>query len=465
MQIGCIVTYSFGSKSVPMNLEIYLLILIVLAILNLLVFLLKGSKDYSTQFSQILVDLTDHFNRNENRNKTEFSNSRIELSQSLRANQEVMTNQLNTYADHQNKLLHSFQNQLVHLNETNYKSLNDLRMSMDKSIADMRQEVNLRLESIQKDNHNQLERMRHTVDEKLQKTLEERLGKSFELVSQRLMEVQNGLGEMKTLANGVGDLKKVLSNVKTRGVLGEIQLGNILEQLLTPEQYGLNVATIPDSSCHVEFAIKLPGKERDGAPLWLPIDSKFPMDRYHRLQEAYEQADMDLISIATKQLEQTIKLMAKDIKEKYIAPPHTTDFGILFLPTEGLYADVVRNTGLIQYLQREYKIMVAGPTNLAALLNSLQMGFRSLAIEKRTSEVWKVLSSVKTEFGKFGGVLDKVQTKLRQASDTIDKVGVRSRAIERQLRTVEQLPESAHAELPFDDGIQIEDFVEPPVLS
>jgi DNA recombination protein RmuC len=292
------------------------------------------------------------------------------------------------------------------------------------------------------------------------------LGKSFELVSKRLMEVQNGLGEMKTLANGVGDLKKVLSNVKTRGVLGEIQLGNILEQLLTPEQYGLNVATIPDSACHVEFAIKLPGREIDDKPVWLPIDSKFPMDKYHHLQEAYEAMDTELITKTSKDLFNTIKSMAKDIRDKYIAPPHTTDFGILFLPTEGLYADVVRNTDLIQFLQREYKIMVAGPTNLAALLNSLQMGFRSLAIEKRTSEVWKILSSVKTEFGKFGGVLDKVQTKLRQASDTIDKVGVRSRAIERQLRTVESLPEASEtAALPFDDGVQIEDFIDQPILS
>ncbi len=452
-------------KQLPMNLEILLYITIVLGILNLILVLFKSGSDYSGQFEKVITDMNDHFGRLENLNKIEASNSRVELAQSLRTNQEVINNQLKTYADHQNKLLLSFQNQLVHLNETNYKSLNDLKESMVKSITDIRQEVNQRLELIQKDNNQQLERMRHTVDEKLQKTLEERLGKSFELVSQRLMEVQNGLGEMKTLANGVGDLKKVLSNVKTRGVLGEIQLGNILEQLLTPEQYSINVATIPDSACYVEFAIKLPGKEIDGAPVWLPIDSKFPMDRYHQLQEAYEQADTDLISLATKRLEQTIKLMAKDIKEKYISPPHTTDFGILFLPTEGLYADVVRNTNLIQYLQREYKIMVAGPTNLAALLNSLQMGFRSLAIEKRTSEVWKILSSVKTEFGKFGGVLDKVQTKLRQASDTIDKVGVRSRAIERQLRTVERLPETTHAELPFDDGIQIEDFVEPPVLS
>ena len=451
-----------------MNEELYLQILIGLSILITLILLFKGSKDYSDRFDQIYKDLADQLSKNEHFSKSEFASNRLELSQSIRGNQEIVNNQLKRQADYQNKLLQSFQSQLINLNDTNYKSLNDLRDSMTKSLLEIRQEVNLRLETIQKDNHTQLERMRHTVDEKLQKTLEDRLGKSFELVSKRLMEVQNGLGEMKTLANGVGDLKKVLSNVKTRGVLGEIQLGNILEQLLTPEQYGLNVATIPDSACHVEFAIKLPGREIDDKPVWLPIDSKFPMDKYHHLQDAYEAMDSDLINSTSKDLFNTIKSMAKDIRDKYISPPHTTDFGILFLPTEGLYADVVRNTDLIQLLQGEYKIMVAGPTNLAALLNSLQMGFRSLAIEKRTSEVWKILSSVKTEFGKFGGVLDKVQTKLRQASDTIDKVGVRSRAIERQLRTVtvESLPESGQtAALPFDDGVQLNDFIDQPMLS
>ena len=362
-----------------MNEEIYLQILIGLSIIIALILLFRRSEDYSERFDQIYKDLADQLSKNEHFSKSEFASNRLELSQSIRGNQEIVNNQLKRQADYQNKLLQNFQSQLVNLNDTNYKSLNDLRDSMTKSLLEIRQEVNQRLETIQKDNHTQLERMRHTVDEKLQKTLEDRLGKSFELVSKRLMEVQNGLGEMKTLANGVGDLKKVLSNVKTRGVLGEIQLGNILEQLLTPEQYGLNVATIPDSACHVEFAIKLPGREIDDKPVWLPIDSKFPMDNYHHLQDAYEAMDSDLINSTSKDLFNTIKSMAKDIRDKYISPPHTTDFGILFLPTEGLYADVVRNTDLIQLLQGEYKIMVAGPTNLAALLNSLQMGFRSVS--------------------------------------------------------------------------------------
>jgi len=409
--------------------------------------------------------MTNSFQRSDELTRSEFKNNRDEFSRATLQTQELVGSQLKTYGEHQEALLKSFQTQLTTLTTSNHKGLNELRNQMARSLAEIRVEVNQRLETIQKDNHTQLERMRHTVDEKLQKTLEERLGKSFELVSQRLIEVQKGLGEMQHLANGVGDLKKVLSNVKTRGVLGEIQLGNILEQLLTPEQYSINVATIPDSRCHVEFAIKLPGKDDGDRPIWLPIDSKFPMDKYEQLQDAYDRGETQEIATVTKALFTTIKAMAKDINEKYIEPPYTTDFGILFLPTEGLYAEVARHTELLQTLQRDYKIMVAGPTNLAALLNSLQMGFRSLAIEKRSSEVWKILGAVKTEFHKFGGVLDKVQTKLRQASDTIDKVGVRSRAIERQLRGVEQLPEGSTMDaLPFDDGVQMEDLVEPTLV-
>ncbi|MCL4159378.1 UNVERIFIED_CONTAM: hypothetical protein GTU68_040627 [Idotea baltica] len=246
--------------------------------------------------------------------------------------------------------------------------------------------------------------------------------------------------------------------------MGEIQLGNILEQLLSPEQYSLNVSTIPGSRNHVEFAIKLPGRDKAQTEVWLPIDSKFPMDRYLQLHEAYDDGDKELIVAAKKELVKTIKVMGKDIKDKYIEPPHTTDFGILFLPTEGLYAEVVRESELMQDLQNNYKIIVAGPTNLAALLNSLQMGFRSIAIEQRSSEVWKILGTVKTEFGKFGGVLEKVQRKLTEASNTIDKVGIRTRAIERNLRDVEALPDpKKNNELPFDDGVDMEDFVELPV--
>lgn len=435
---------------------ILILLLVISCIQLMLIVLFRPRK--SEEKASLVPLLTSSFHRSDEVTREEFKTNREEFARHSRDAHHLLGQQLKTFGRHQEALLNGFRTQLGQLTSSNDKSLHDLRVQLSKSLQEIRLEVNQRLETIQKDNHTQLERMRHTVDEKLQKTLEERLGKSFELVSQRLIEVQKGLGEMQNLASGVGDLKKVLSNVKTRGVLGEIQLGNILEQLLTPEQYSINVATIPDSRCHVEFAIKLPGREDGDRPVWLPIDSKFPMDKYEYLQDAYDSGDPDLITKTTKELFLTIKAMAKDIHEKYIEPPYTTDFGILFLPTEGLYAEVARHTDLIQLLQRDYKIMVAGPTNLAALLNSLQMGFRSLAIEKRSSEVWKVLGAVKTEFAKFGGVLDKVQTKLRQASDTIDKVGVRSRAIERQLRGVEQLPAGNQESLPFDDGIQMEDL-------
>jgi len=383
-----------------------------------------------------------------------FSQTRIENNNRLDGFEMKQLGQLD-------KINGEIQRQLKGLTDSNEHKFDALRDSMFKAMSDIRLNLNARLETIQEDNHKQLEKMRETVDEKLHKTLEERLGKSFELVSKQLIEVQKGLGEMQELANGVGDLKKVLSNVKTRGVMGEIQLGNILEQLMSPDQYSLNVSTIPGSRNHVEFAIKLPGRDKDLKEVWLPIDSKFPMDRYLQLHDAYEDGDKDLIAEAKKELVKTIKVMAKDIKDKYIEPPYTTDFGILFLPTEGLYAEVVRQPELIQVLQRDYKIIVAGPTNLAALLNSLQMGFRSLAIEKRSSEVWKILGTVKTEFGKFGGVLEKVQRKLTEASNTIDKVGIRTRAIERNLRDVEALPDpKQNNELPFDDGVDMEDFVE-----
>ena len=250
--------------------------------------------------------------------------------------------------------------------------------------------------------------------------------------------VQRGLGEMQNLASGVGDLKKVLSNVKTRGVIGEMLLGNILEQILSPEQYSLNVKTIPNSSAHVEFAIKFPGN--DSHEVWLPIDSKFPMDKYEQLLEAYDTGTPEQIDLCQSKLMKTVVTMAKEINEKYIAPPFTTDFGVMFLPVEGLYAEIVRNTALMTELQNKYRIMLAGPTNLAAFLNSLQMGFKTLAIEKRSSEVWNILATVKTEFGKFGETLEKVQDKLMSASKSIDDVGVRTRAIQRNLRKVEDGP-------------------------
>ncbi|MCL2498400.1 MAG: DNA recombination protein RmuC [Symbiobacteriaceae bacterium] len=308
-----------------------------------------------------------------------------------------------------------------------------------QNLEQIRQTVERRLSALQEENNQKLEQMRATVDEKLQKTLEERIGQSFRIVSERLEQVYKGLGEMQTLATGVGDLKRVLSNVRTRGILGEIQLNAILEQILTPEQYYKNIATRPGSSQVVEFAIRLPGDER--GEVLLPIDAKFPADAYGRLMEAYEGGNMTEVESAATQLERTIKGFARDIRDKYIEPPSTTDFAIMFLPFEGLYAEVVRR-GLLEALQREYRVTIAGPTTMAALLNSLQMGFQTLAIQKRSGEVWRVLGAVKTEFGRFGDVLQAAQRRLEQTNKELENlVGVRTRQIVRRLSTVTALPE------------------------
>lgn len=334
--------------------------------------------------------------------------------------------------------------------------------SVEERLETVKVAVEGRLKALQEDNERRLEQMRQTVDEKLQGTLEKRLGDSFKLVGERLEAVQRGLGEMQTLASGVGDLKKVLTNVKVRGTWGEIQLGNLLSQMLTPEQYGTNVATRPGSSERVEFAVKLPGQAGSEGPVWLPIDAKFPTEDYQRLVDASERGDPAAVEVSAAQLEGRIRLCAKDIHDKYVNPPNTTDFGILYLPTEGLYAEVARRAGLIEFLQREYKVSLAGPTTLSALLNSLQMGFRSLAIQKRSSEVWQLLGAVKTEFGKFGDVIQKVDKKLIEASNSLQTVSVRTRAIERKLRGVEVLPagEAAHllgpSEAAADDGESVE---------
>ncbi|MFC5743134.1 DNA recombination protein RmuC [Dyella tabacisoli] len=309
----------------------------------------------------------------------------------------------------------------------------------EKRLADMRTTLETKLQAIQNDNAAKLEQMRATVDEKLQSTLETRLGQSFKLVSERLEAVQRGLGEMQSLATGVGDLKRVLTNVKTRGTYGEVQLGALLEQILVAEQYAANVATVPGSNERVEYAIRLPGQQ-DGQPVWLPIDAKFPVEDYQRLLDAQEAADADAAQIAGRALETRVREEAKRIHSKYVAPPYSTDFAILFLPTEGLYAEVIRRPGLSDMLQREYRITLAGPTTLTALLNSLQMGFRTLAIEKRSSEVWQLLAAVKTEFGKFGLVLDKTRKQLDTVRNSIDSAGQRTRAIERKLRDVETMP-------------------------
>ena len=325
----------------------------------------------------------------------------------------------------------------------------DNAMQTEQKLDQMRRSLSESLERMQTGNQAQLDSIRKTVDEKLQETLDRKLNDSFQLVSQRLEQVYKGLGEMQTLAAGVGDLKKVLSNVKTRGVLGEIQLGAILEQLLTPDQYAVNVATKQGSQANVEYAIRLPGS--DGNPVWLPVDAKFPLDAYEQLLTAYDTADAVQVESAVKALKIRVKSFAKDVQTKYIDPPNTTDFAILFIPVEGLYAELVR-AGMVEILQREHKVTLAGPTTMSALLNSLQMGFRTLAIQKRSSEVWKVLGAVKSEFEKFATVLEATQNRLNQANSELDKlVGTRTRQIQRTLKNVETLPdESVLAALPED---------------
>lgn len=326
------------------------------------------------------------------------------------------------------------------------RELSRATQGLDERFVQLRSAVESRLQAIQADNAGKLEEMRRTVDEKLHATLEQRLGESFKLVSDRLDQVHRGLGEMQTLAIGVGDLKKVLTNVKTRGTWGEVQLGSLLEQILTVDQYDINVVTHPGSNDRVEFAIRLPGKE-EGHPVWLPIDAKFPVEDYQRLMDAQERGEHAQVEEASKAIETRLKAEARTIREKYISPPHTTDFAILYLPTEGLYAEALRRPGLTDTLQREWRINLAGPTTLAAMLNSLQMGFRTLAIEQRSADVWRVLGAVKTEFGKFGEALAHTRRKLDEASNSIGKAETRTRVLSRQLREVEALPVEAAASL------------------
>lgn len=344
--------------------------------------------------------------------------------------------------DKQDAALLARQDLLIRSVEDSLKKLQDQQahtaMQTEQKLEQLRRGMSENLERMQLDNQKQLENIRQTVDEKLQQTLERKLSDSFQQVSQRLEQVYKGLGEMQTLAVGVGDLKKVLSNVKTRGVLGEIQLGAILEQLLTPEQYATNVATKKGSQANVEYAVRLPGS--DGTPVWLPIDAKFPLDAYEQLLDAYDSAEPARVEACVKQLKTRVKSFAKDVQSKYIDPPATTDFAILFVPVEGLYAELVR-AGMIEELQREYKVTLAGPTTMSALLNSLQMGFRTLSIQKRSGEVWQVLGKVKTEFDSFASVLEATQNRLNQANTELDKlIGVRTRQIQRTLKNVESLP-------------------------
>jgi len=368
---------------------------------------------------------------------------RQEVSGTQKAGTETLVKTISEIGQAQTSKFQGFTVQLKSLTESNQEGLRHLRQTVDG-----------RLEELRQSNEKKLDQMRQVVDEKLQSTLEKRLGESFKLVGDRLEAVQQGLGEMRSLASGVGDLKKVLTNVKTRGTWGEVQLGALLEQILTPEQFDRNVQPRLDSRDAVEFAIRLPGPSDDPTQcVWLPIDSKFPQEDYLRLVEASENGDATAVQQAQAALVRSIQDSARDVSTKYLNPPRTTDFAILFLPTEGLYSEALRHPGLVERLQREHRIVVAGPTTLAALLNSLRIGFRTLAIEQRSSEVWNVLGAVKTEFGKFGDVLVKVKRQLETAGRTIDETEVRTRAMERRLRSVEELPaDAATAVLDLAEG-------------
>ena len=414
-----------------MNEFVLYALLAVSCVSLLLVILLLSKSNNGQGLQNDMVILQSKIAQLEHSIKTDFSINRTETNNTIQSGLDGLIQK--TDANHK-------------LNRDDLRTgLIDLTQELKNKFTDLTEGQSKLVQQTEK----KLEQMRETVDEKLQKTLNERLGQSFEAVGKQLEAVQVGLGEMKTLASDVGGLKKVLSNVKMRGGIGEVQLAMLLEQILAPEQYAANVKTKQNSADIVEFAIKLPGRDDNNKQVWLPIDAKFPKDVYEQLQTAYDTSDLPQIEIAQKNLEQTIKKMAKDISDKYIDPPNTTDFGILFLPFEGIYAEVVRKASLLEDLQRNYKIVVTGPSTLAAILNSLQMGFKTLAIQKRSGEVWKVLGNVKTEFEKFGGLIEKAQGNIQNGLKQLDEVvGVRTRAIQRQLRDVEVLndaPDSLNA--------------------
>lgn len=413
------------------------IVTLLIIIIVFLVVLIRRSGDAREKDLRILENAGERAERSVReeiaRNREEADrNARLlreEVGGSLKAFNDSIIRGMTGMAESQRQQMESFSSRLAVLTESNQQRLDGLRSAVED-----------KLKAIQEDNAQRLEQMRATVDEKLQGTLEKRLGESFRQVSDRLEQVYRGLGEMQNLAAGVGDLKRMLTNVKTRGTWGEVQLGAMLEQVLTPDQYEANVAT-KDGSERVEYAIRLPGKGDDeNNVLWLPIDAKFPLEDYQRLLDAQERADGDAAEAAGRQLEARIKQCANDISRKYLDPPQTTDFGILFLPAEGLFAEVLRRAGLAETLQRQFRVIIAGPTTLWSILNSLQMGFRTLAIEKRSSDVWNLLSAVKTEWTRYGAVLAKVQKKLGEASNTIEEVHVRSRAIGRKLKDVQELP-------------------------
>jgi DNA recombination protein RmuC len=439
--------------------------LVAVAVVLLLVLVLRRNPDPAPALDELSrLNQAQLQQQRELREETasQARENRVELSGSLAELGRNLTHQMGTIAGVQNNQIDAFAQQLTKLTEANEQRLGALRESNEQRLNALREGIEARLEALretlerqlrqlQGDNAAKLEEMRRTVDEKLHATLEQRLGASFKQVSDRLEQVHKGLGEMQALASDVGDLKRVLTNVKTRGTWGEVQLASLLEQLLVPEQYAANVAPVPGSNERVEFAIRLPGRG-DDAPVWLPIDAKFPREDYERLVIAQEKADPAAAEVAARQLEQRLRLEAKTIRAKYISPPDTTDFALLFLPTEGLYAEVVRRPGLTDELQRTWRVVVAGPSTLAAILSSLQMGFRTLAVEKRSSEVWQLLGAVKTEFSKFGDVLVKTKEQIDRASTTLGAATVRTRAIERKLRDVESLPDKRSAQLLEDDA-------------
>lgn len=416
-------------------------------IILLVIIMSRLSSNSQQDFTSHLISIEKSIERVERSLKDEMAKNRGENGFSARALREELANTLNKFNESVLKRMNENTTAQLAQLESFSQQLQGLTQLNEQKLERMRETVEKQLHILREDNGSKLEEMRKTVDEKLNQTLEKRLGESFKLVSERLEMVHRGLGEMQTLASGVGDLKRVLSNVKTRGIWGEIQLENLLEQILTVEQYEKNVATKPGSNDRVEFAIKLPGRDTEDSIVWLPIDAKFPQEDYQRLLEAQEQVNVVVAEEAAKALENRIKVEAKEIASKYVSVPHTTEFAILFLPIEGLYAEVLRRPGLCDSIMRNHKILIAGPTTLSALLNSLQMGFRTLVVEKRSSEVWSLLGVVKTEFGKFGDLLDKTHKKLQEASNSIDMAARKSRTIERKLKNVQELPQGENFNL------------------
>jgi len=428
-------------------LLILLVILMALVLINIVIALVKkpeiNVKPQLKDIEESMVKFDSTLDKTEKSIKDEFQRNRTESNEIAKTNRDELSKSLETFSNRFEKNIKEL-NELLRQKFSDFSTRqNEINKQTTENVKEVKQSVENQLKSIREDNTKQLDEMRKTVDEKLQKTLNERLSQSFETVGKQLQAVQEGLGEMKNLASDVGGLKKVLSNVKMRGGIGEVQLSMLLEQILAPDQYEQNVKTKASSSDTVEFAIKLPGRDDTGKNVWLPVDAKFPKDIYEQLQEAYDEGEQNRILTAQKNLENTIRKMAKDISEKYVDPPDTTDFGIMFLPFEGIYAEVVRKAALLEDLQRNYKIIVTGPTTLAAILNSLQMGFKTLAIQKRSSEVWQVLGAVKKEFENFGGMMGKAQKNIQTGLNQLDEVmGKRTRAIQRRLKGVEALSEA-----------------------